>query len=421
MAAAGEPLAGMRILIATDSYPPLIGGATQAGRLLAQELGERGHAVRVVTLLQPNTAAEEDDDGIPVTRLRASVLRSSRVSADPYRRVPPPFPDPELTYGLRRVIAEFRPDVVHSYGWLSYSCAVAAGRSTPLLLSARDYGNICAVRTLVRHGERCSGPAIAKCLECAGSFYGRAKGTAAVVGVLAGRGLLRRRMDGLHSVSRFVEDQMRHHLLDGRDVAEAVLPDFRSADGGAPADVRLPGLPERYIVFVGALRRVKGVDVLLDAWGGLDDPPALVLVGTRAPDTPAAFPDGVHVVYDAPGPAVMRAFDCALFAVAPSVWAEPLGNVVHEAQSRGRAVIGTAPGGHEDMIEDGVDGLLVPPGDVLALRAAMQRLLTDPELASRMGAVGRRNAARYTAASVVPAFEALYRELRERSAQMNAA
>ena len=411
----------MRILIATDSYPPLIGGATQAGRLLAQELRGRGHAVHVVTLRQPNTAAQEDDEGIPVTRLEATVLRPGGVSADPYRRVPPPFPDPELTHGLRRVIAEFRPDVVHAYGWLSYSCALAAGRSTPLLLSARDYGNICAVRTLVRHGERCSGPALGKCLECAGSFYGRAKGTAAVVGVLAGRRLLRRRMDGLHSVSRFVEDQMRHHLLDGRDVAEAVLPDFRPGDGETPADGLASDLPGRYIVFVGALRRVKGVDVLLEAWGGLESRPALVLVGTRAPDTPATFPDGVHVVYDAPGPTVMQAFDGALFAVAPSVWAEPLGNVVHEAQSRGRAVIGTAPGGHEDMIEDGVDGLLVPPGDAGALRAAMQRLLSEPELAKRMGAAGRSNAARYTAARVVPAFEALYRELLERSAQTNAA
>jgi len=411
----------MRILIATDSYPPLIGGATQAGRLLAQELRDRGHAVHVVTLLQPETAAEEDDEGIPVTRLRATVLRPGGVSADPYRRVPPPFPDPELTHGLRRVIAEFRPDVVHSYGWLSYSCALAAGRSTPLLLSARDYGNICAVRTLVRHGERCSGPALAKCLECAGSFYGRAKGTAAVVGVLAGRRLLRRRMDGLHSVSSFVEEQMRHHLLDGEDVAESVLPDFRPSDDGVEAGRRLPDLPGRYIVFVGALRRVKGVDVLLDAWAGLDDAPALVLVGTRAPDTPSAFPEGVHVVYDASGPDVMRAFDGALFAVAPSVWAEPLGNVVHEAQSRGRAVIGTAPGGHEDMIENGVDGLLVPPGDAVALRKAMQLLLADPELAERMGAAGRRNARRYTAAHVVPAFEALYRELLERSAHMNAA
>ena len=406
----------MRILIATDSYPPLIGGATQAGRLLAHELRRRGHDVHVVTLLQPGTASAEDDEGVPVTRLAATVLRGNRVSADPYRRVPPPFPDPELAHGLRRLVAEFRPDVVHSYGWLSYSCAVACGRSTPLLISARDYGNICAVRTLVRHGERCSGPALGKCLECAGSFYGRVKGTAAVVGVLGGRRLLRRRMDGLHSVSRFVEAQMQEHLLDGQRVAEAVIPDFRPDPHGGH-DGRSPSLPdEPYVVFVGALRRVKGIEVLLDAWSGLDAAPALLLVGTRAPDTPASFPDGVHVVYDAPGPAVLEAFDRALFAVAPSVWAEPLGNVVHEAQSRGRAVIGTTPGGHEDMIDDGVDGLLVAPGDAPALRDAMARLLADPALAARMGDAGRDRADRFTAARVVPAFEELYAELLERSA-----
>jgi glycosyltransferase involved in cell wall biosynthesis len=110
----------------------------------------------------------------------------------------------------------------------------------------------------------------------------------------------------------------------------------------------------------------------------------------------------------------MAAFDGALFAVAPSLWYEPLGNVVHEAESRGRAVIGTTPGGHDDMITDGVEGLLVPPGDAGALRSAMARLVADPAMRARMGAAGRVRAERYTAEQVVPQFEALYRDLAAR-------
>ena len=41
-------------------------------------------------------------------------------------------------------------------------------------------------------------------------------------------------------------------------------------------------------------------------------------------------------------------------------------------------MIGTFPGGHTDLIEDGVDGLLVPAGDVVALGRAMRRLVDDP-------------------------------------------
>ncbi len=50
-----------------------------------------------------------------------------------------------------------RPDVVHTYGWISYSVAAAVqGTSTPVVLSARDYAQGCATRTLVAHGELCS-------------------------------------------------------------------------------------------------------------------------------------------------------------------------------------------------------------------------------------------------------------------------
>lgn len=402
----------MRILLATDSYPPLIGGATRAAQLLGHELVRRGHDVHVVTVAQEGAAPEEDDQGVSVTRLHAATFRMGRFSSDPYRRVPPPFPDPELTARLRRVIAATSPDVVHAYGWLAYSCAVAlAGRSTPLLLSARDYGNICAVRTLMRRDSRCSGPGPRKCLACAAAFYGPVKGAAAAAGVLAGRRLLRRRISGIHSVSGFVDEAMRRHLVDGRkDLHRAVIPDFRVESGEAAGSVGLPSEP--YILYVGALRRVKGIHVLIDAWQALRRPrPPLVLIGPRAPDTPDAFPAGVTVIEDAPHAVVMRAWRDALLGVAPSVWYEPLGNVVHEAQSRGAVVIGTTPGGHDDMITSGEDGLLVPPGDRAALRDAMQVLVDDPALREAMGERGRARAARFTAERIVPEFEALYRDV----------
>ena len=53
---------------------------------------------------------------------------------------------------------------------------------------------------------------------------------------------------------------------------------------------------------------------------------------------------------------------------------------------------GERVGGLVDLVEDGVNGLLVPPGDVAALRAAVVRLLEDPELRARLGAVGRERA-----------------------------
>ena len=60
-----------------------------------------------------------------------------------------------------------------------------------------------------------------------------------------------------------------------------------------------------------------------------------------------------------------------------------------EAMAHGRAVVATAVGGLPDMVVDGETGLLVPPGDRRALRAAIDRLLADSELRRRLGANAR--------------------------------
>jgi type III pantothenate kinase len=75
----------------------------------------------------------------------------------------------------------------------------------------------------------------------------------------------------------------------------------------------------------------------------------------------------------------------ARFAVVPSRWPEPFGMVGPEAMARGRPVIGFAAGGIPDWLDDGVTGLLVPPGDIGGLTRAMDRLLGDPALTAAMG------------------------------------
>lgn len=62
--------------------------------------------------------------------------------------------------------------------------------------------------------------------------------------------------------------------------------------------------------------------------------------------------------------------------------------VVLEAMALGKAVVAPRVLGTEDYIDDGVDGLLVPPGDAAALRAAITRLHEDPALAERLGRAG---------------------------------
>jgi glycosyltransferase involved in cell wall biosynthesis len=402
------------ILLITDSFPPLVGGAGRDTDLLARALVARGHRVCVATSEQPGAPRlETTRDGFEVHRLPGLTTRMHWLSASLDRRIPPPFPDPETTWRLRRLIRSFKPDVVHSYGWMTYSCWLAmAGLGARLVVSARDYGLICPVRTLLRRNEICSGPAPGKCLTCSSSEYGIAKGMLATTGILSIRRSLARHCTAVHSVSRYADERMVHDFIQpaGSAALHQVIPCFAADDHDERIDEeamsRLPAGP--FVLYVGALRLCKGIDILVDAHGRLPDAPPLVLLGSRAPDTPACFPRRVRVVPPTNHATVMASWDRALFAVAPSRWPEPFGNVVHEAMSCGKAVIGTYPGGHEDMIDPGRNGMLVPAGDTAALTSAMQYLLANPAERDRLGKAARQASARFTSELVAPAFEELY-------------
>lgn len=404
----------MRLLFATDYYAPLIGGATRAFEQLAVRLVDGGHEVTVATAWQRGTLPEESRDGVTVRRLRDLGSRIPGTSADEARHTPPPYPDPELVLRLRKIIANVSPDLVYAFGWIGYSLSVALrGADVPLLLSVRDYGNICPKRSLVRHGADCSGPEWGKCLACAPELYGSAKGVVATAGVLGGRRLLRARANAVQSCSNFAESRVLTSL-GGDWPRRYVIPDFRDAPD---CGTRLPdGLPsDPFILYVGALRDIKGVRVLLSAYESLKAPkPPLVLIGARAPETPKTFPDGVTVLPPASNSEILATWDRALFGVAPSVLAEPLGNVVHEAMSRGKPVIGTSPGGHADMIDDGVNGMLVPGGDRQALAAAIERMASDDTLRACLGAAAVSAAEAFSAATVFPRFLEMF--VREASA-----
>ena len=416
----------MRILVATDNYPPYIGGAQIQSRVLAQELRDRGHDVAVGTVWQNDLPMLEDDDGIPVHRLRQ--LRTMRGLARRRREHhQPPFPDPITIYELRRLIRRFKPEIIHSYGWISYSCAAALlGKNIPLLITGRDYAYSCANRTLMHDGEVCTGPGLVKCLGCAGRFYGRPKGWAAALGVLGSKPLLRHKIRAVHSVSSYVEAiTLRDFLSRGDTTPRHVIHDVISmplegrveTDAGERGHPPIEGLPdEPFILFVGALRRVKGVQELIAAYQLLESPPPLVLIGTLERDSPTELPEGVRVIKDVPHEAVMGAYERCLFCVMPSRWPEPFGTVVVEAMSCSKPVIGTDPGGHTDLVVNGETGLLVPAGDVPALADAMRLLVSDADMRERFGRAAAQRARLFTAEATIPRMERLYERLTQQAA-----
>ncbi len=106
-------------------------------------------------------------------------------------------------------------------------------------------------------------------------------------------------------------------------------------------------------------------------------------------------------------PELMAAFDIFVLS---SLW-EGLPRVLPQAMAMGLPMVATAIDGNVEAIEDGVNGLLVLPGQPAALAQAVIRLLRDPQMAQRMGQAGRARADEFDARKMVGEIANLYEEL----------
>ncbi len=236
---------------------------------------------------------------------------------------------------------------------------------------------------------------------------------------------------------RRVTPQMDHLIVVSRAIERKVLGEGRS---GAPLSLIYNGVDlERYdhqeacctlreeygmdadaviVGVVGRLELEKGHPTLLEAWPQVLDrvPCAYLLIvgeGSRLDALHGIARElGVerHVIFTGRRddiPAVTAAFDVA---VLPS-YREAQGLTILEAMALSRPVVASNVGGIPEMIEDGVNGLLVPPHDPPALADAIVRLLTNHQLADMVGRAGHDTVHdRFCVQLMVNAVQELYDE-----------
>ncbi|MDT8909839.1 glycosyltransferase family 4 protein [Amycolatopsis sp. PS_44_ISF1] len=287
-----------------------------------------------------------------------------------------------------------RPDVVHvhnTFPLLSPSVLAACAHArVPVVATLHNYGQVCPPGTLYREGRVCT--------DCVGRApvpavrHGCYRGSAAATLPVAVN-LTVNRHRWQTGVTRFFcisEAQRRLLVGAGMPAARLVVKHNFVADPG----VRRTGGGE-HVLFLGRLTEEKGVPLLMAAWdrlaGSLGRP--LVIAGTgplaEAVAAWAASRDDVSYV------GLRSAAECrdltsrAAVMVAPSAWLEAFGLVVVEAMAAGVPTVAPAHGAFEELISDGVTGLLHEPGSASSLAGALLDAVADPSRNLRMGEAAR--------------------------------
>lgn len=405
----------MRILMLSQFYPPYIGGEESVVWNLSTGLAARGHEVAVATLGGeglPDLAVEQ---GVRIYRMHSTSERASWLYQAGSRHHAPPVPDPELCLALHRIVQREKPDIVHAHNWLIHSFLPLKARSgAKLALSLHDFSLICATKKLLFNGAPCDGPGLAKCLGCTADHYGSVKGAVTATANWMMGAAERRLVDLFLPVSHATA---RSNRLDTSGLPYQVIPNFLPAASAAidsvePHIAQLPG--DGFLLYVGALGAYKGIDVLIEAYAGLEGAPPLVLIGYDTIESPLrtnVFPPGVIVLRNWPHAAVMEAWRRSAIGLAPSLVQETFGMVALEAMAMGRPVIASRIGGLPEVVSDGETGLLVQPGDPVELREAITRLIVNHGERERMGYAAQARATQFTGEAVLPRFEDAYRTM----------
>jgi glycosyltransferase involved in cell wall biosynthesis len=193
-------------------------------------------------------------------------------------------------------------------------------------------------------------------------------------------------------------------------------------DGAARAETRrVLGIEEdRFLVgWIGRMTAVKRTDVVLESFRRLRDDgvdAVLCMVGD-GPDRRSVeeLAGELGIIRDCLFPGYQE--NVGPFFAAFDVFVLPSGNegtpvTAIEALASGCPVVATRVGGVPDVVDDGTDGFLVPPGAVDELATRLAELATDPGLRARMGDAGQaRMRTRYAVDRLIDDIDRLYRDL----------
>jgi glycosyltransferase involved in cell wall biosynthesis len=377
----------MRVLFVTHSYPRTEDDVAGAFILrLAVALKAAGTEVTVAAPSAPDLAPSDTLSGVPVRRFRYAIRSWETLAYEGTmaEQVSAGFKGKAALVGLmagarssiRKLIAEFQPDVVHAHWWFPSGLAASyTPGATPLVVTMHGSDVRLAMKSAFA-------PAL---------FRRVAKRAAAMT-----------------AVSKWLASNAQQLGAPG-DIVVAPMPvdvaRFEPNSGN-----RSPS-----VLFVGRLNAQKGAADLLKAADAFPAGTVLDMVGD-GPDRAALETEArshglegrVRWHGQLPQSAIVSLYRQASVVAMPSR-DEGLGLVAVEALLTGTPVVAYRSGGVAELIEDGVTGILAEAGNTGALGGSISALLADPARARRMGAEGRaRMVERFSPATAAAAYSAIY-------------
>jgi len=386
----------MRILHIVHQYPlDKVGGAELYTQAVSRALARQGHAVAVFYRRDaPGRGLQyRTEDGVGVYAVWDG-------QAGPTRRFLYTFSNPWIHRALIQVLGEFHPDAIHIQHLMGLPVSLmdAIRQRSLFIVTLHDYWWLCPNAQLLTNcsGEVCEGPRYWNCARCMlarAGFPGLWPAIPLLAGLAAWRNrLLRGVLDRARVLIAPTEFVRRWYAAHGVP-EEKIVVLAPGLEGFAlpPQPPRPAGGAVRF-AYIGGLSWQKGVHVLVEAFSRLQGEAELWIAGDESFDPAyvsrlkALATPNVRFLGRLDRGGVWQTLTQVDVVVVPSLWYETFSFLISEAFAAGLPVLASRLGALADRVRDGMDGLLLPPGDVAAWRAAMQRLLDDPDLLPRLRA-----------------------------------
>jgi len=301
---------------------------------------------------------------------------------------------------LRNLLKEAKPDIAHLhiyYGKLTASIlAPLKDAGVPVVQTVHEYKLICPVYTLTSNEELCGDCCVGNYWPALRKRCNRQSLPRSLVSMVESYASSwmgdSRHIDRFIAVSQFVKER----LIGGGVPAEKIVVahNFVDTDFWSPG-----GEAGNYVLFSGRIVSLKGVFTLLKAMARLPHIRAII-VG----DGPDRQKVGQAIADHGLSNVELRQFSSrndirelvrgAICSIVPSEWYEPFGLVAIESMACGRPVIAAQIGGLAEIVRDDENGLRFQPGSVDELETAILKLHNNRQLATDLGAEGRRDVER---------------------------